>query len=304
MPKQSWAAEKRSMEKSFNFITGKRTKIIDIVPPDDSLGYTSKNQTIHLAYDHPAMDGLNESKKAAFRKGVFAHEMCHQIFTSFNALEKMMISLTGAERRIFGLISNVLEDPAIEYWAPTAISGPLLSSLRFTIAHIYKNSPNIEESTTAFSQYVSALIQFGDMGLLKGQFTFPEAKKIFAQTANLFEQGIVEPAPEKRIDISKEIFEMSRPLWQEDVDAENAMQEISDMLSKLGKSAMSGSGQGQTGDSSSASGSQKNKRRKVTIKKVSKEEMEDLKKNAGSSSGPIPEDADVTIYTCDETSED
>lgn len=298
--KWSWAAEKRGMERSFNFITGNKTKIIDILPPDDSLGFTSKDKTIHLAYEHPAMDGLSDDEKVAFRKGVFCHEMLHQVFTDFNALEKALLGLSGPERRILSMISNVLEDPAIEYWAPSAVSGPLLKALRFTIAHIYKDSPNIEESDTAFGQYVSALIQFGDMGLLKGRFTFPEAKKAFADTADIFEKGVTEPIAEKRMDYAKQIFEISRPLWQDELEREKALQELAEMLSELGKSAMTGSGHGQDGDPSSAPNTKKDRRRKVTIKKVSKEEMEELKKNSESGSGDMPEDADVTVYVCDE----
>lgn len=301
---KNWTAEKRGMERSFNFITGKKTKIIDIDPSEGELGYTSKDQTIHLAYEHPSMDGLGDNEKTAFRRGVFCHEMLHQVFTNFTALEMALFRLKGPERRILGMICNILEDPAIEYWAPTAVSGPLLKALRFTIAHIYKKSPNIEESETAFGQYVSALIQFGDMGLLKGKFTFPEAKTVFAKTADIFEKGVTEPDAAKRIEIAKNIFEISRPLWADEVEQEKAMQELADMLSELGKSAATGSGRGQNGDPSSISPSKKDKRRKVTIKKVSKEEMEELKKNAGSSSGPIPEDADVTVYVCDEESDE
>ena len=160
----NWSAEKRGMERSFCFITGKKTKIYDIIPPEKSLGYTSKDGTIHLAPEHPTMKGLDENKKKAFRRGVFTHEMLHQVFSDFSALEKASLRLKGPERRIFCELCNVLEDPAIEYWAASAVSGPLLSALRFSIAHIYKGSPNIEESKTAFGQYVSALIQFGDMG--------------------------------------------------------------------------------------------------------------------------------------------
>lgn len=296
----SWSAEKRSMERSFTLIAGGQTRIIDIVPPEDELGYTSKDKTIHLAYDHPTMKDLDDKEKAVFRKGVFCHELLHQVFTDFNASEKAIKAVKRNERRIFGEILNILEDPSIEYWAPTVVSGSLLKSLRFTIAHIYKNSPNIEEHKTAMGQYISALIQFGDMGLLKGRFTFPEAKMVFSNTAEVFEKGVTEPKAAKRVEYAKQIFEISRPLWQEEADMEQAMQELADMMSQHGKSATSGSGRGMDCDPNSAPSSKKDKRRKVTIKKVSKEEMEELKKNMDSTSGPIPEDADVIIYTCEE----
>ena len=140
--------------------------------------------------------------------------------------------------------------------------------------------------------------------LIKGRFTFLEAKKAFSETADIFEKGVTEPIAEKRMDYAKQIFEISRPLWQEEIEFEKAMEELADMLSELGKESMSGSGNGQDGDPSSVDSSKKDKRRKITIKKVSKEEMEELKKNCGSESGSIPDDGDITIYTCDEDQPD
>lgn len=300
MRKRKWPAEKRSMEQTFALITGRKTKIIDIKPSENELGYTSANGEIHIAEDHPIMKDLDENNKMAFRNGVFCHEMLHQIFTDFEALEKELPHFPKNERRIFAKISNILEDPAIEYFAPTVVSGPLLESLRFTIAHVYKTSKKLEEAKSAMAQYVNALIQFGDMGLLKGHFTFPEAEKCFAETAELFDKGITEPKAKKRIDYAKEIFEISRPLWQSEADIEKLLQELADLFSQLGKSPMSGSGHGMDADASDMPETKKDKRRKITIKKVTKEELEKLKNNGEVSSGPIPEDEDVTILVCDE----
>ena len=302
--KQSWTAEKLSMERDFALITGKKTKIIDIGPKDDRIGYTGPDQKIYISEEHPIMKGLKDAEKIAFRKGVFCHEMLHQIFSDFDDLEKHIMSVTTHERKIFASISNILEDPAIEYLGPTVVSGPLLKSLRFAIAHIYKKSMRIEECKTAMGQYTTALIQFGDIGLLKGYFTFPEAKKCFAETAEIFERGITEPNAQKRLDYSKEIFEISRPLWQTEADIEKILQELAEMMSDLGKSPMSGKGRGKDADSSDIPETKKSKRRKVTIKKVTKEELEELKKNGSVSDNPIPEDGDISVLVCDEKTND
>ena len=155
-----WAAEKYGMAKTFLGIVGRQTKILDIEPEfNGELGYTSGDGTIHLAYDHPVMDGLSNDEKIAFRHGVFAHEMLHQIFTNFNAFEKAIKKYPVHERKVVSIINNILEDPAIEYWASTVIGGPLLSSLKFSIAHIYKKSENIDKAPSPMSQFVAALIQ-------------------------------------------------------------------------------------------------------------------------------------------------
>lgn len=296
----TWRAEKLSMERAFNFIVGRPTKIIDIGPLENDLGYTSADGTIHLAYDHPIMASLSDTEKIIFRRGVFCHETMHQIFTDFRSFERTLKKLPAHEKSIFALINNVLEDPAIEHFAPTVIEGPLLKSLRFAIAHTYRTSSKLEESSCSFSQYVSALIQFGDMGLPKGRFTFPEAKKCFNETAEIFEQGILEPDPVKRLEYSLKIFETSRPLWQERADAEKAIQELMDALSEMGRSPMRGSGSGRTADADSVSETSKDKNRKVTIKKVSKEEMEEMRKKAEECPSAGNGDGDVVICVCDE----
>ncbi len=307
LKKTNWSAEKRRYEKKFIGLAGRTCRVLDIERGQEGeIGYTSSNNEIHLAYDHPIMDGLSEIEKASFREGVFAHEALHQVYTDFAAFERRMTFYKVFERPIFAVLMNVLEDAAIENFSPEVMGGTMLSSLRFSIAHIYKTSPKLEESKTPFSQFIAALINFGDMGLLKGEFTFPETKKIFFQVAPKFATGVEEPVCKKRIDIVQEIMEISKPLWENDAkDAEEFAKALEE-LAKRGKSSMKGKGKGQDADGSSAGESLASKRRKVTIKKVSKEELEEMKKNGeieedGSSggSGSLP-DGDITIVMCDE----
>ena len=299
-----WAAEKLSMERTYAFLTGRTTKIIDIPPEEDSLGYTSKNGYIHIAYKHPIIDVLKPTERIIFRKGVFCHETGHQLFTDFNSCERILRKLPAHERQVFMMLANVLEDPAIEYCLSHEVGGPLLKSLQFQIAHIYRSSPKIQTSETAFGQYVNALIHFGDMGLVKGRFTFPEAKKCFNETAEIFEKGILEPNPTKRLDYVDQIFNISRPLWQEEADFAKMMQDLAEALEEMGKSPMTGSGSGKEGEHSSGKGeSSKEKRRKITIKKISKEEMKEMEENDEVSSGQLPEEGDITVYICDEEEE-
>lgn len=307
--KSNWAAEKRRYEKKFIGLAGKPCRVLDIEKGQETeIGYTSSNNEIHIAYDHPIMDGLGDIEKASFREGVFAHEALHQIFTDFAAFERSQTFLKVFERPIFAMFVNVLEDASIENFAPEVMGGTLLKSLRFSIAHIYKKSPNIDKSQSAFSQLIAALINFGDLGLIKGKFTFPEARKIFFEIAPLFEQGIEEPVGKNRINIAKQIMDIAKPLWEQDAQNAEAMAKALEELSKRCKSSMNGKGQGKSADGS-GSGSEDSlasKRRKITIKKVTKEELEEMKKNgeieeapSGGSGGSMP-DGDITMVTCDE----
>lgn len=336
---KEWNSEKRGYEKTTVLLVGRTIRVRDVERGlEDQIGYTSAKGSIHLAYDHPIMDGLNKLEKAAFRKGVFAHEALHQIFTDFKAHDKLMRNADPFEKNILGVICNVLEDPAIENYASTVMGGSLLKCLKFSIAHIYRKSPEINEDETAMGQFISALIHFGDMGLVKGTFTFPEAKSCFAKAAPLFYKGINEPVGKIRLDIAKEIFEISRPLWQKEVDQAKMLDEL---MKKIGE-AMKGSGSGQDGDPDALpEEDKKNNRRKITIKKISKEEYEEMKNNSSTSSaesssggegssdassdeenssgsssssssdkmgssGSISElpDGDITIYVCDEADDE
>lgn len=251
-----------------------------------AVGYTSEDGDIYVAKDDSLYDGLTEIEKQAARMGIVTHECLHKIFTDFESSKFASGNYKSYEQKIFAEISNILEDPAIEYLAPTVVGGTMLKSLDFVIKHTYKKSPKISEpyktsdgrmgTPSPYGQYCRALIQFGDMGLLKGSFTSKKAAEVFAQTDDLFLQGIMEPNGKKRVEISKEIFKLSKPLWEEEVKTQEAidklLEEIASILSEKAFSEMSGSGSGETPDTEDLKPDKKKaKRRNRTIIKVSKE---------------------------------
>ena len=150
----------------------------------------------------------------------------------------MCESMSRAEASILMEFANTIEDPAIEYFAPQLFGGRLLDSLRFSIKHIYKLSPGIEKSKTPFSQLINALINFGDMGIVKGEWTFPEAKEMFRKVAPVYNRAITCPDSKKRIDYAKECMKITKPLWEKDVqDAEifeKLLKELSEFLQRAG----------------------------------------------------------------------
>lgn len=305
MKKTNWNAQFRDLQKRNAGITGQFYPVRNVEPgQEDQLGYTSSKRSIHLNPFHPLLDDLNEIEKVSLIMGVDAHELLHQIFTDFAYFEKKMGKINQFERPIFAVINNVLEDAAIENFADQVMGGTMLSSLNYSIAYIYSKSPDLSEAQSPFSQYIAALINFGDMGPLKGNFTFPEARKAFIQTAPLFEQGVYETVGKNRIEIACKIMEMTRPLWEEDVKKNEEMAKLLEDLAKRFKSQMRGSGSGQDADEASDDG-KRSSRRKITIKKVSKEELEEMRKNGELSepgeggSGELP-DGDITLIVCDE----
>lgn len=222
-----WEEEKRSYETLFWAVLGKRTKIFDIRKNERGIGYTDESGNIHLAKSDPIFSRLSAEKRSFFRKGVFAHEMLHQCFTDMAYTSELLASdkYTQAEKKVIMSFANLIEDPAIEYQAPSAFGGNLLAALRFTIAHIYKKSPSIDGAASAFEQLQDALIQFGDMGIVKGSFTYPAAYDLFKKIAPEFNAAILNPVSKERIDMAVKWMNDTRSLW-EDEDPAILSQEI------------------------------------------------------------------------------
>ena len=223
-------------------LNGARLIVKWLLPPSQDLGFTSEGtpSTVNVAWDNETyMGDMSEEQKSFFRMGVFAHELLHQLFTNFAYSARICDKLTQAEAGIFMNFANTLEDPAIEYFAPNVMGGKLLAALRYTIAVIYKKSPPIDSSSTAFGQMLNALINFGDCGIVKGNFTFPEAKEYFDKIAPLYNEGITCPDSRRRLDIAKECMEITRPLWEEYIkDQEIWDQMVKDLLEFLKKHGM------------------------------------------------------------------
>lgn len=237
--------EKKMLEQDAFMVLQKPLKV-SFLHGGDKLGYTDGvSKTVFIAWEHEYYKGLTHAETVYFRKGVFAHELLHQCFTNFKYDIKLMYSLkSGVERHVYRLFSNTLEDPAIEYFADSRLGEGLVDALRFTIREIYKKSPSIDEGeTTPFTQLMNALIQFGDMGLIKGSFTHDEAKEYFEKLAPLYYKGIRTFNNKERLDIAVECMEASRPLWEKEFESVKEFeQKLKELLKRLSKENAAGNG--------------------------------------------------------------
>lgn len=219
-----------------SILKGNRVKVNWIPEEDGQLGYTGKPVLgkpigVHVAWHlDPYFADLDDTEATMLRMGVFAHEILHQCLTNFDYTHTVVESMSQAEAAIFMQFANTLEDPAIEYFAPCIFGGKLLDALRFSIKRIYVMSPGIDKSDSAFGQLINALIQFGDMGIIKGTFTFPEAYDYFKKVAPLYNEGITCNDSKRRIDIAKECMEITRPLWEEIVKSHEEFQKLIEKL--------------------------------------------------------------------------
>lgn len=234
-----WSAFKAELTKLGAGVSGKTFPISDISPYEDEIGYTGANGIIYLSNSNELMRELDTEHKLMFIKGVFAHELMHQLDSDFDALGKERARLPEFEQEIFATIANVMEDPAIEYWASSYFGGHLLRALKYSIMHLYQEAVPLQESSTAFEQFINAYIQYGDGGLLVGEFTFPQAKEYFVKALPYFDKAIEEPDGTKRIGYAKKVFLITKPLWIEEVkDRENFekfMKKLRETMKRFGK---------------------------------------------------------------------
>ena len=195
------------------------------------LGYTmQKENAVYVAFAHPYYDNLKKYAVIMFIEGVFGHEVMHRCYTNFPIYNGTIRSKPSYEQEIMSEIINVMEDSAIEYRASEFMGTDLVRCIDYMRSEVYKKSQNIEEFPTPFGQFFSACIQYGDAGKTKGKFTFSEAERIFKESVPLMDTCTLERDPKKRAELSEQVFELSRPLWEE--DAKNR-KELEELLKKL-----------------------------------------------------------------------
>lgn len=275
----------------------------------NQLGYTMNGAIIYIAKAHELYKKLIDEEARMFRFGISVHETLHQVFTNFLYLEETVLKLENDgyflnlfDKKMFCTIANLIEDPAIENMAPQVIGGVALKALDFLIEKLDELSGRFDSAChRPFEELINALVQFGDLGILHGTFQFKTAEKTFLKIAPLFYAAINEPDNKKRIDMVKPIHKICRPLWRQYSDRlQKEMDALLDnLLKRLNKTnpADSGTGSGRNGIENTDS--LKNRKRKITIKKVSKEEYE----KARQENNPQKDDgvSDIEILVCDET---
>lgn len=292
--RNEWAIERAHYERIFFSRTRKRTKIHSIVE-NNEVGYTVESGDIYLAEEHMIMDGMTKPEKKFFRMGVFAHEMLHQIFSDFRILKTMQKKLRPGEYKVYHSFMNILEDSYIEWRAPVAIGGKVLKALRFMISHVWKWSKPLSDSKSPFGQLMSALIQLGDLGKVKGDFTFPEAEECYIQIAPIFHKGVKELSVDKRNEYALQMMEIARPLWEMEANLEEMLREL---LSKMGKAENPKSSKAPLDDSDAVptDPSEIDKIREETIRKMEKAAEEEKSESE--------DEPEIPDYTIDKTDED
>lgn len=269
-------------------LIGRRTIVQDAAHP--ALGYTSKDGIIHVARDHDFFNRVTEPEVRIMQMGINVHEAMHQVFTDFDETECILREISDYQQKdLFMTIVNLIEDPAIENFADQIVGGPALDALYFTIDRCYDLAIPVSEHaetnplSTAWYEYMTALVHFGDGGLVKGDFTSQAARRCFDRTIGLVYQAINEPDGKKRVHIAEEIFQTALRILTP-INGWNASLCMSDLTNATGKRSTNGNGEGRkaanVSDSSKRSES-RNKARKQSMEKEKEKMQDQLKEDAG-----------------------
>ena len=288
MTEKDWNTRCRIMGFLDTSLIGRRTIVRDADPP--ALGYTSKDGIIHVARKHDFFNQVTEPEVRIMQMGINIHEAMHQVFTDFDETERILREIPDYQQKdLFMTIVNLIEDPAIENFADQIVGGPALDALYFTIDRCYDLAIPVSEHaetnplSTAWYEYMTALIHFGDGGLVKGDFTSQAARRCFDRTIGLVYQAINEPDGKKRVHIAEEIFQTALRILTP-INGWNASLCMSDLTNATGKRSTNGNGEGRKAADVSDPSKRSEKRdraRRQGIEKEKEKMQDQLKEDAG-----------------------
>ena len=296
----------RTMRGICQFVYGHPVELLRMDPKDGigrSLAEKIKAK-IWLAFSYKFPVDMEDEKKELVLYGVMTHELLHLLRTDFSYANEKMNTYPKSEQRIRHTFANIVEDAAIEYLRSDRLSSFLNDALTASIGFFYKNGEPLGKQETPLGELLNAFIQFGDVGVLNGEFRFEEAKQKYIDCLPLYEQAIVEPVFAKRFELSQKMFELCRPLWEDHQKDLFSGSLISKVLQQAGKSLYEtdqhNSSPVEDGKSSPNEASEAaNERRKKTIHLINKNQVNEMQ-GVSQPSRDAGEDADEIYVVVDD----
>ena len=186
----------------------------------DEIGasYVDSNETpnILIGTRFEFQGGLSVEEAVQILYGVFAHEVLHLLLTDFGYSFEHISKYPKDEQEVRQTVMNIIEDPAIEYLRSERLPSALNVDLDRAIRYFTEQEDPIDQAgSTKLSQLLNAMIQFGDLGYVKGRFTYPEAERLFGEIAPMMNQAISSPAFKERFSIGMKIADKVLPLYKE-----------------------------------------------------------------------------------------
>lgn len=224
-------ALKRMMENKSIAVVGRKILVQFLLTDDPTVGYTECGNKVYINPNHPIASNLKLNKRLFFFEGVIFHEWLHQLFTDFKTPYEKYKKMSPLEFDIWMKIANIMEDAAIEHFAPTVAGGTLLHSLRYASAINMSEVSKLNECKSRLSELFSALLQYGRRGVISGSFSDDEVSEIFFNSLDDFDACIHEPKGELRLEYATKVFERSRPIWENEAKAEEILKILQTIFS-------------------------------------------------------------------------
>ena len=197
----------------------KRNLHIELFESDTEIGYTMNGNDVYLNLNsNISKSQKDEYSYIRFNHGVYLHESLHQLLTNFSAykkgIEKISKSYPTKFIETFKTVFNILEDNYIENYSNQYLVKDDFRDLIFSKFQIFQNSPKINTLTCDWDQFIAALINFGDAGVINGYFTFDRAKYSFDKILPHFVKGANETDINGRINICINIVNTTKHMWE------------------------------------------------------------------------------------------
>lgn len=316
LPLRARKAVQRTMKGVLRYAAGRQIVLNDMNPAE-GVGRSFIDKLVayvEIAFGFLFPSDMSDAEKETVLYGVGVHEILHILRTDFDYAARKMEKFPPSERTARHMFANVVEDAAIEYLRSDRLSDFMNDALTASIGYFYKDGPNLGEQDSAWAELVTALIQFGDVGVLKGSFKFPEAEKAFVACVGKYQSAIVDPTFASRFETSQEMFEECRPVWEAFVQEQLLVEKtLKDLMTALGKDLFStkrGKGQPLDDGASASAGSNSsaaNERRKKTIHLIDEKQAEELRKRSeknGTETQDPSEATDIYVVVGDKTEAD
>ena len=207
----------------------------------DEVGYSYREENkgqIYLNFDFPFI-GLDQHEREIVLVGIACHELLHLLLTDFGYTTRLLSNIPDKDKECYMTVANLIEDPAIENHKHDSLSGFMIRCLKASIGYFFKQGGalgNPAVDTDAFNEWIHAMILFGDVGLLRGDFQFQEAENTFWDCLPVVGRIIEEPNARKRLEMCLTVFTMVQPLWEDHLQkGQSSQTALQNLLQNFGK---------------------------------------------------------------------
>ncbi len=196
---------------------------------DDSLAYTilEKGSVTRIFVNpfHPIVTAIRADLRkesmeneeidlhlAQFLTGLLTHEMLHTVYTDPAALmEAMKVHrVPEKHKNVYASLNNILEDCCIEERGNVLLEGlDILNALHYTIFQVWRQTDPVRLTDSVYSQYFNALVQYTDMGMIRGSLT-GEAEEMILKAIPIIYDAISRP-PTARAESAWQLYKLIRP---------------------------------------------------------------------------------------------